>query len=230
MMVTGAAGSLGGATARRLLRCGARLVLVDHAEEKLAEEFPHLVENQDHYLAAPVDLTKADQVEAVAQEALSRFGQVHALINIAGGFQAGDPVHETSLDTWEFMLNLNARSVLLTCRAVVPHMLSQGRGKIVNIGARPGLQARANAGAYAASKSAVIRLTESLSAELKPAGINANCLIPGTMDTPGNRQSMPDADHDSWVKPAAVADVIAFLVSDQARAIHGAVLPVLGLT
>ncbi len=123
---------------------------------------------------------------------------------------------------------MNARSVFLVSRSVVPHMLSQGSGVIVNIGARPGVRGVANASAYSAAKGAVIRLTESLSAEVKRQGINVNCIMPGTIDTPANRAEMPDARHDRWVKPETVVDVIQFLASDAAKAIHGAAIPVYG--
>ncbi len=150
------------------------------------------------------------------------------MINTAGGFRAGSPVHETSLDTWEFMISLNAKTAFIASRAVVPQMILQRSGAIINIGARPGLKGVANAAAYGASKSAVIRLTESLSAELKRKGINVNCVLPGTIDTPENRNAMPDGKFERWVKPEAVADVILFLASDLARAIHGAAIPVYG--
>jgi NAD(P)-dependent dehydrogenase (short-subunit alcohol dehydrogenase family) len=109
-------------------------------------------------------------------------------------------------------------------------MLQQGSGKIVNVGARAALQGKARMAAYVASKSAVLRLTESMAAELKAKGINVNCIMPGTIDTPENREAMPKANHDKWVASAAIADVIRFLASDAARAVHGACIPVYGLS
>jgi NAD(P)-dependent dehydrogenase (short-subunit alcohol dehydrogenase family) len=113
---------------------------------------------------------------------------------------------------------------------VIPHMLDQHSGKIVNISSRAGLEGKKNSAAYAAAKSAVIRLTESMSAELKASGINVNCILPGTIDTPQNRAEMPKADFDRWVTPEALASVILFLASGEARAVHGAALPVYGLS
>jgi NAD(P)-dependent dehydrogenase (short-subunit alcohol dehydrogenase family) len=150
------------------------------------------------------------------------------LLNIAGGFTMGPPVHETSVETWDFMLNLNARTVFLMSRAVVPHMLAQGGGKIVNVSARAGLAGKANMAPYIVAKSAVIRLTESMADELKHDNINVNCILPGTIDTPRNREEMPDADFSKWVAPEALADTMPFLASDAARAVTGAVLPVTG--
>jgi NAD(P)-dependent dehydrogenase (short-subunit alcohol dehydrogenase family) len=161
-------------------------------------------------------------------ETIKRLGRIDVLVNAVGGFRAGTPLHETSLETWDFMLNLNARSVFIASRTVIPHMLAQGSGKIVSVAARPGLRGNAKMAAYSVSKSAVIRLTESMAAELKGAGINVNCILPGTIDTPQNRQAMPNADPSRWVKPEALADVILFLASDAAREVHGAALPVYG--
>ncbi|MFN2302344.1 MAG: SDR family oxidoreductase, partial [Anaerolineales bacterium] len=124
---------------------------------------------------------------------------------------------------------LNARTVFLTSRAAIPHFIDQGHGKIINIGARAALSGKPYMAPYIVSKSAVIRLTESMAAELKEfAGINVNCILPGTIDTMRNRQDMPDADFSKWVTPQALADVIVFLASEDARAINGASIPVFG--
>jgi NAD(P)-dependent dehydrogenase (short-subunit alcohol dehydrogenase family) len=164
----------------------------------------------------------------MAGEVHRHFGHIDILANIAGGFTMGTPVHETPVETWDFMLNLNARTAFLTSRSVVPFMLAQGHGKIVNVAARAALEGKAKMAPYVISKSAVIRLTESMAAELKEAGINVNCVLPGTLDTPQNRRDMPKADHSRWVPPVALADVILFLASDAARAVHGAAVPVYG--
>src|SRR5437773_926737 len=170
--------------------------------------------------------TSASMAPAVAGV---RFPGIDVLCNIAGGFRMGHPVHETPENIWELMLDLNASSVINVARAVVPKMLAAGRGKIVNVGAVAGLAGKANMGAYSAAKSAVIRLTESMSAELRDGGINVNCILPSVIDTPQNRADMPGADPRRWVAPEALADVILFLASDAARAIHGAAIPVTGL-
>jgi len=126
------------------------------------------------------------------------------------------------------MLGLNARSVINVARAVVPGMIAAGNGKIVNIAALAGLAGKADMGAYSASKAAVIRLTESMSAELRDKGINVNCIMPSIIDTPQNRAAMPKADPGRWVTPQALAEVVMFLASDAASAIHGAAIPVTG--
>lgn len=230
MIVTGASGNLGSATARTLLAAGAHLVAVDHAEDRLLSEFSAIAGSPDHLLASGVDLTEPESVRMMVATALDRFGHIDALVNTVGGYRAGKPLHETPLDTLDFMFNLNARTVTIASQAVIPHMIGQGAGKIVSVAARGGLAGGKNMAAYSVSKSAVIRLTESMAAELKGHGINVNCVLPGTIDTPQNRADMPNADFSKWVAPEALADVIAFLCSDAARAVHGAAVPVYGLS
>lgn len=229
VMITGVAGNLGSAVARTFSEAGARLLLVDRRADHLEQNLADLREDGDHVFAT-VDLTDGGAVEGMVYEAVQQLGAIDVLANIAGGFRRGAPVHETTLEAWQFMLDLNARTVLVTARAVVPHMRQQKSGKIINVASRDALQGRANSAAYAVAKSAVMRLTESMSAELKESGINVNCIIPGTLDTPQNRDATPDADFSRWVQPAEIASVILFLASPQARAVHGVCVPVLGLT
>jgi NAD(P)-dependent dehydrogenase (short-subunit alcohol dehydrogenase family) len=227
VIVTGAAGTLGEATARAFYKAGAKLVLVDLKSEALVATYGETL-HKDSYMHVAVDLTNADQVNGMVGKVMQHYGRIDALANIAGGFTMGPLVHETDEKTWDFMLNLNARTAFLTCRAVVPQMLAAGGGKIINVGARAGLQGTAKMAAYIVSKSAVIRLTESLAAELKHKGINVNCILPGTIDTPANRESMPNADFEKWVLPSDLASVILFLASPAAKAVQGAAVPVYG--
>ncbi|NUM48437.1 MAG: SDR family NAD(P)-dependent oxidoreductase [Anaerolineales bacterium] len=227
VMITGASGNLGGALAARFREGGASLVLVDRTADRLAEAYPELANNPHHFLAG-ADLTNAVAVNAVVAQTMARFGRVDVLVNTVGGFRAGTPLHETPLETFDFMINLNARTVYIAAQAVLPNMLAQGRGKIISIAARPGLEGRANQAAYSASKAAVLRLTESMAAEYRMLGINVNAVIPGTIDTPQNRAATPDADVSKWVQPESLADVIAFLASDLARDVHGVGLAVVG--
>jgi len=217
VVVTGAAGVLGKAVATELSNRGARIAPIDIVP--MQGPVPgHLCDLNDPRACV-------DTVAAIHRDA----GRIDALINVAGGFTMGDRVHETTDETWNFMFDLNAGTVLNMARAVVPYMLVAGRGRIVNVAARAGLRGNARMAAYAASKSAVIRLTEALDEELKEQGIGANCVLPSIIDTPRNRADMPDADFSRWVAPAELAKVIAFLASDDARAIHGAAIPVEGL-
>jgi NAD(P)-dependent dehydrogenase (short-subunit alcohol dehydrogenase family) len=228
VMITGAAGNLGEAVARVFLATGASLVLVDRAEDRLPQRYPRLVDDPRHLLATAVDLTDEDAVQEMVQRALDRFGRIDVLANTVGGYRAGKPVDETTLSDWDSMLDLNARTAFLVSRAVVPAMRVAKHGKVIHVASRAAVAARARTAAYSVSKTAVVRLTESLSAELKRSGINVNCVLPGTIDTPQNQAAMPRADRGRWVAPEAIADVILFLASDAARAIHGAAVPVYG--
>jgi NAD(P)-dependent dehydrogenase (short-subunit alcohol dehydrogenase family) len=221
VLVTGAAGNLGRAVADAFAERGASLVLLDRREP---------APPRGRHLGLAVDLLDAPAVQAAVGKAIERFGRVDVLVNVAGAFRMGSPVHETSDADWNFLLDVNARSVLNMARAVVPRMLAAGGGKIVNIGAFAAQKGAAQMGAYIAAKSAVIRLTESMAAELRGRNINVNCVLPTIIDTPENRAAMPKADPRQWVAPRELAEVVAFLASDAARAIHGAALPVTGLS
>lgn len=226
VIITGAAGNLGRAVARAFTERGANLVLVGLHTEALAARFGA---DGERTLAVAADLRESRDADEVAQRAVARFGRIDVLCNIAGGFRMGEAVHETSDETWRFLFDLNARSVLDMARAVVPRMLERGGGKVVNVGAVAGERGSARKGAYSASKAAVIRLTEAMSDELREQGINVNCVLPTTLDTPENRAAMPQADPTRWVAPDDLAQVIVFLASPAARAIHGAAIPVRGL-
>jgi NAD(P)-dependent dehydrogenase (short-subunit alcohol dehydrogenase family) len=207
---------------------GAKTVLVDRSPDKLRGIFSSIADSPEHLLAAGVDISEAASIGKLVDQTLSRFGRIDALVNTVGGYRGGKPVHETDLADWDFLFSVNVRTTLLCCRAVIQQMRKQGTGKIVNVASREGLRGSAGYAAYSASKSAVLRLTESLGDELKASNINVNCILPGTIDTPQNRAAIPNGDFSKWVEPAAIAEVITFLVSDAARAINGAAIPVYG--
>lgn len=221
VLVTGAAGALGHTVAEAFATVGASLIVVDVAADRLRQVF-----GTAHRQVA-VDIT--DEV-AVTAAIGPLAGSVDVLCNIAGGFAMGPPVHETPAAMWNDMLGRNAVSVLTMAHAVVPAMKARGAGKIVNVSAMGALKAAPAMGAYAVAKSAVLRLTEAMAGELRDSGINVNCVLPSIIDTPANRADMPKADPGRWVARAALADVILFLASDRARAIHGAGIPVVGLS
>jgi NAD(P)-dependent dehydrogenase (short-subunit alcohol dehydrogenase family) len=227
VLVTGAGGNLGRAVALAFARKGAALALADLKEGPLHETQATLGVDVP-VLAVPTDLVSPDSVAGMSRRVLGRFKRIDVLANIAGGFAMGPPLHETEDRDWDHMMDLNARSVFNACRAVVPSMLEQGSGRIVNVSARAAAEGKARMAPYCASKAAVITLTESLAAEHKFDNITVNCILPGTIDTPQNRDAMPDADHGNWVAPAALADVILFLASDAARCVSGAAVPVYG--
>jgi NAD(P)-dependent dehydrogenase (short-subunit alcohol dehydrogenase family) len=227
VLVTGAAGNLGRAVAAAFAEQGANLVLINRKREDLDAAFG--VENSRRMFAATNLLDQVD-VNVAVQAAVQRFGHLDVLCNLAGGFRMGAPVHETTDADWNFLFDINARTLLHAARAVVPHMLAAGGGKIVNVGAFAAQKGAAQMGAYIAAKSSVIRLTETMAAELRDKNINVNCVLPTIIDTPENRAAIPGADPARWVAPADLANVIVFLGSDDARAVHGAAVPVTGLS
>jgi NAD(P)-dependent dehydrogenase (short-subunit alcohol dehydrogenase family) len=208
VLVTGAKGNLGVAVSRAFQERGGQIIAID----------------------LPTNLLDQNAVDQAVGEVLKTKKRIDILCNIAGGFRMGKPVHETSDADWNFLFDVNVRTVLHTARAVVPHMIAAGAGKIVNVGAFAAQKGAANMGAYTAAKAAVIRITEAMAAELREKNINVNCVLPTILDTPQNRADMPKADPRRWVALQDLAAAIVFLASDDARAIHGAALPVTGLS
>lgn len=224
-MVTGAAGNLGRAVAGRLADEGASLVLVDldaRAVQKIAAEL------DGHHIAIAVDLTDSDAVAEAMANADGQLGPIDALCAVAGGFSMGKQVHETVPDDWQSMQDMNVATLLSVLAVVTPGMIERKYGRIVTVGAAAALAGKPYMAPYCAAKSAVIRITESAAAELKAHGINVNAVLPSILDTPQNREAMPDADPGDWVSPASLAAVIAFLASSEADAINGALVPVSG--
>lgn len=227
VIVTGAAGNLGREVARVFSSQGANLALIDLRADALEQAF---ADESDALLRLPCNLLEPEQVAQAVATTVDRFGSVDVLCNLAGGFSMGEAVHETKQESWDLLIDLNLRTLLNTCRAVVPLMsASESGGRIVNVAANSARQGLARMAPYCVAKSGVIRITEAMSAELRDQGINVNCVLPGVIDTPENRAAMPDADPGRWVSPHDLAQVIAFLASDAARAVHGAALPVTGL-
>ncbi len=227
VLITGAAGNLGRAVAQAFAAQGAALVLADLKPEALQATFG--TESADQRFLG-VNLLEREAVAVAVGGVLASIGRIDVLCHLAGGFRMGEAVHETSGATWDWLLDLNARTLLHAAGAVVPHMLAAGGGRIVTVGAFSARQGLAAMGAYTAAKASVIRLTEAMSAELREKNINVNCVLPTVIDTPQNRAAMPDADPVRWVAPADLAQVIVFLASDAARAVHGVALPVTGLS
>lgn len=224
VIVTGAFGALGRVAARTLAAQGAKLALVDAgptAPQELASEFA------GHLLLPAVDLADAQATQAMVASVVAHLGALDATVNIAGGFR-WETVAEGDPATWDLLYTMNLKTALHVCRASLPHLLGRPHARIVNVGAGAASKAAAGMGAYAASKSAVLRMTEALAEEVKDRGVTVNAVLPSIIDTPANRKDMPEADFSRWVAPEALADVIAFLLSDAARAITGAGIPVTG--
>jgi NAD(P)-dependent dehydrogenase (short-subunit alcohol dehydrogenase family) len=219
VVVTGALGALGKIVVETAMARGAKVAGVDHAPSQLAA-------TADRLELGGVDLSDPAQAKRAIDAAAQHFGRLDALINIAGGF-AFETIADGDDKTWQRMHALNVLTALNASRAALTHLANASAGRIVNIGAIGALQAGAGMGAYAASKSAVHRLTEALAAEWK-GKVTVNAVLPSIIDTEANRKSMPKADFSKWVQPQELAEVILFLASDAASAVTGALIPVAG--
>ncbi len=226
-VVSGAGGAVGFVVAQRLHAEGCRLALI----ERKVETFRQRLQSSgvDGAMVDSVELTRKADVDAFVGRVAGRFGQIDILVNIAGGYKAGRPVHEMDEGDWEFMLDINAKTAFLLSAAVARLMIAKGNaGRIINVGSRASLKGEANSAAYSAGKTVVLRLTESMSAELLGHGITVNVVLPAIVDTPSNRREMPQADFAKWITPESIAGVIAFLASEGAKDISGAAIPVFG--
>jgi NAD(P)-dependent dehydrogenase (short-subunit alcohol dehydrogenase family) len=222
-VVTGALGVLGQAVTDCLIARGAKLALLGN-RARFGVSRP-----ADALMYTGVDLSRKDAASGVCDRVFEQMGRIDGLVNLAGGFEWGR-LEGNSLESWESMFRVNLLTAVSASGAVLPYLLRSKRGAIVNIGATGAIKATCGMGAYAASKAGVVKLTEALADEVKDRGIRVNAVLPSILDTPGNRASMPNADFSRWVSPMAVAEAIAFLVSDQARDISGVSLPVAGRT
>ncbi|HET7875304.1 MAG TPA: SDR family NAD(P)-dependent oxidoreductase [Methylomirabilota bacterium] len=225
-IVAGGTGALGRAVCRRLLAAGATVcvpyVLAGELEELRGGLAPDL---RPRLHAEVADVTDERAFNAFVAGVLEAHGHVDILVNAVGGFAGGDLV-STPLAEWRRLMDLNLTSAVIGCRGVLPAMIRAGGGRIVNIASRAVVPPLGGFIAYTVSKAAVITLTHALAQEVRAWGITVNAVLPSTMDTPANRRALPDADRSSWVSTEAVAEVVAFLVSDAAGAVSGAAVPV----
>lgn len=221
VLITGAKGGLGSSVTQAFLDTGA--TVAGTSRSIAASDFPH-----PRFTAIPADLSDGPSATRVAGVAVERFGKIDALIHVAGGFAGGEPIHSTDDATWDSMMNLNVRAAFHILRAVIPHMRRARRGSIVAIGSRAALEPAPGIAAYSASKAALVSLLHTAALENRDAGITANVILPGTIDTPANRQSNPAADFSQWIAPARLAALAVFLASDAGAQITGAAIPVYG--
>lgn len=230
VVITGAAGALGRAVASRFAGEGARLALIDRDLQHLQSVFAHPEPDHGGHLLYAADVTSDTAMAPVASAILDALGTVDVLVHVAGGFEMGEPTHALSRESWMRMMDLNAWSFVAVTGHFIPAMMFQRSGKVVAVSARGAVSGAATMGAYCASKSALQRLVESLSREVRDAGINVNSIAPSILDTPANRQGMPSADHGRWVSTGAAARAIAFLASEGAETMHGQHLVLDGLS
>lgn len=223
VLVAGGTGALGAAVVRELLDSGYPVTAtwVEERERERAE--------RDFAGAAGLTLVEADLFDPDgAARAVASADGLGAVVNLVGGFAAGQLVHETEPEDWERMMRLNLRPGFLLARAAMPVLLEAGGGAYVGVSARPALNPFKGAAAYTTSKAAVLAFVRALDADYAKDGVRANAILPSVIDTPANRKSQPDADHSKWVAPAAIAKVVRFLVSDDSAPTSGAAVPVYG--
>src|SRR4051812_34903227 len=221
VLVAGGTGALGGAVLDALLEAGypvAATWLVDRERDRIEQR-----------LGDRVQLIQADLMDAgQVQDAADRVGDLGAVVNLVGGYQSGGRVHETEPEDFQKMLDLNLKPGFLLARAAMPRLAEAGGGAYVGVSARAALRPFPGAAAYITAKAGVIAFVEALAGEYRDAGIRANAVLPNAIDTPANREQMPNADFSKWVPPAEIAHVIRFLVSDDSKPTSGAAVPVYG--
>jgi NAD(P)-dependent dehydrogenase (short-subunit alcohol dehydrogenase family) len=221
-LVTGANGGLGTHVTKALLDAG--FAVVGLAPKIQQSDFDH-----SNFTALAASLDSLAAAKKAANTLIARFGKIDVLAHLVGGFVAGQTVADTDDATFQRMFDMNLNSAFHILRAVIPHMRKAGAGRIIAIGSRAAESPGATVGAYSASKAALVSLIRTVALENKDAGITANIILPGTMDTPANRKAMSGADRSQWVQPASVASLIVWLAGDTGKDVTGAAIPVYGL-
>jgi NAD(P)-dependent dehydrogenase (short-subunit alcohol dehydrogenase family) len=227
VIITGASGALGRATLQVFLDEGARVAACDVMDLPL-DAMGLSAEARRRCMPMGHDVTTEKGCAELAAHALQQLGRIDILVNIVGGWKGGTPLHQVSTEEWDAMFTLNLKSVFLCSRAVLPAMLAQRAGRIVNISSRTAVVPVGMQAAYNAAKAGVIALTQTVAEEVKHSGITVNCVLPSILDTDANRKAFPKADYDKWVKPVDLARVIAFLASDAASPVTGAAIAAYG--
>ena len=217
ILITGANGGLGSAVVEAFLATDATVYGADLA-------WKHQPHSNARFHPIEANLLEAAECDRVAKLA----APVDSLLHLVGGFGGGQPVAETPDEIWDKMLGLNLRSAYTIFRAVLPGMLKAGKGRIVAVGARAAIEPIANFAAYSVSKAALVALVKTVALEVKDSGITANVVLPSVIDTPANRAAMPAADASKWVTPESIAGLLVWLVSDAARDVNGAAIPIYG--
>lgn len=229
VIVTGAGGNVGRAVVRELDRRGVRVAAVDRAHAPIEAILAGCALRDKHIAISGAALESAASAEKIVLEATARLGAISGLAHTVGGFAAA-PIHDGDLALWELMFRINVATTLNMVRAVLPHFRAARRGSIVVISAGAALRAPSGLAAYSAAKSGVLRLVESVADETKQEGIRINAILPSTIDTPQNREAMPQSHFESWVTPDEIARAVGFLLSDELSGITGAAIPLHGRT
>jgi NAD(P)-dependent dehydrogenase (short-subunit alcohol dehydrogenase family) len=220
-LVTGANGGLGTHVTKALLNAGATVVGLSPRIQQ--SEFDH-----PNFIALPATIASLAAAKRAVDSVITRCGKLDVLAHLVGSFTGGQTVAEMDDATWQRMFDANLNSSFHILRAVIPPMRKAAGGRIIAIGSRAAEDPGPKVGAYSASKAALVSLMKTVALENKDAGITANVILPGTMDTPANRRDMPGADISQWVQPASVASLIVWLAGDAGKDVTGAAIPVYG--
>lgn len=221
VLVTGANGGLGTYVTQAFLHAGATVIGTSRKIQQ--SDF-----NNPNFTALPAEMSTREGAKVLVDQVVARFGKLDVLAHTVGGFAGGQSIADTDDATFQRMVDLNLNSVFHILRAAVPPLRQTGAGRIIAIGSRAALEPGVGVGAYSASKAAMVSLIRTVALENKDAGLTANVILPGTMDTPANRKAMPNADVSKWVQPRTVASLITWLAGDAGRDVNGAVIPVYG--
>ena len=219
VLVTGAKGGLGNSITKGFLKTGATVIGASRSIS--ANDFI-----ETNFVPLSADFTKATGANAAIDCVATRFGRLDVLIHVIGGFAGGKTIAETDDTTWKQMRDLNLSSAFYTLRAAIPHLRKSGNGRIVAIGSLTAIEPRAGLGAYVIFKSALTTLVRTIALENSDAGLAANVVLPGTMDTPANRRSMPSADFSKWVQPDEVAKLALSLSETNSRHLTGVAISI----
>ncbi len=228
VLITGATGALGSAVACEFAQTQAHLALTGRSAEKLERVAAEAELPVERVFPRAADVTQSQDVHDLVVAILERWGRIDVLLNTVGGWSGGKSVGETPVEAWDQMLSLNLHSAFLLSRAIQPHMMEAGWGRIVHVASKTAVEPRASQVGYAVSKMGVVTLTEVLAAEVSRTGVTANVILPSVIDTPANRASMPKADYSRWVPPERIAVAMRFLCTDAAASINGARIPIYG--
>jgi NAD(P)-dependent dehydrogenase (short-subunit alcohol dehydrogenase family) len=221
IFITGAKGGLGAFITKRFLATGATVVGASRSISQ--QDFP-----LPNFVALPVDFTKSTAVSDAVKSIVERYRRLDVLVHVVGAFAGGQSVTETDDATWEQMNDLNLTSAFYTLRAAIPHLRKSGTGRIVAIGSLTAVEAHPGLAAYVTFKAALAMLVRTVALENRDAGLTANVVLPGTMDTPANRKAMPNADFSKWLQPSDVADLVLWLSDERAGHITGSAIPIDG--
>jgi NAD(P)-dependent dehydrogenase (short-subunit alcohol dehydrogenase family) len=228
VIITGGTGALGREVTKEFLEAGSKPYVPYIVDEEIDLLKKDLGPDTSRVFLSKVDIVNSNQLKAFVSTVVNKEGRIDVLVNLVGGYFGGPLVHETEEKDYDRIMNLNLKSQFLACKAVLPTMMEKKYGRIVNIASESALRGEATLGPYSISKSGVVRLTETISEEYRKDGITANCVMPRIIDTPANRNAMPDSDFSLWPKPSEVAKLILFLASDDASAITGSSISLIG--